>query len=56
MSAVKCTLGYVQMAVFLFGQCVFIAKSVNKTAYCLTVTLCRLQYIVCTVSLPQSTK
>jgi len=34
MTAVKCTLGYVQMVKLLFGQCVFIAKSANKTAYC----------------------
>jgi len=56
MDAIKSTVGHIKMAKLLFGQCVFIAKCVNKTAYCLTVTLCRLQYSVCTVSIPQSTK
>jgi len=32
-AAIKCTLGYVQMAKLLFGQYVFIDKAVNKINY-----------------------
>jgi len=34
MTAVKCTHRHVDMVKLLFGQYVFIAKSVNKTTYC----------------------
>jgi len=33
MTTIKCTLGHVQMAMLLFGKCVFIAKSLNENNY-----------------------
>jgi len=48
-NAIKSNVGHVQLAKLLFGQYVFIAKSVNKTSYsdCNTVwsTECRAMFV-----------
>ena len=54
-AAIKCTLVHVQL---LFGQYVFIVKSVNEATYCdcNTGRDYKVQHSVCTISVPLSTK
>jgi hypothetical protein len=58
MAAIKYTQGPVQMAMLLFGQNVFIAKSVNKATYsdCNTVLNTRRSTVFVNVNFHTTTK